>query len=156
MPGLSDTYFLRLQLNDDKGETRSVNWYWLSKQMDELSWKTSNWYTTPESKYADYTALQRLPKTTLRVSRQNMVRGDSTLHVLTLTNTGKAVAFFVHIRVVKGPGGDDILPVIFSDNYILLAPGEVRTIRCGYRSSDAGGAVPYVLVSAWNGDVATN
>jgi exo-1,4-beta-D-glucosaminidase len=154
--GLSDTYFLRLQLSDGKGETRSINWYWLSKQRDELSWKTSNWYTTPESAYADYTALQRLPQTTLAVSRQSVIRGDSTVHELMVTNTGKAVAFFVHLRVVKGPGGDDILPVIFSDNYLLLAPGEKRTIRCSYRTSDADGTAPYVATSCWNGAVVSN
>jgi exo-1,4-beta-D-glucosaminidase len=44
------------------------------------------------------------------------------------------------------------LPVIFSDNYISLAPGENRAIECSYQNKDAGNATPYVLVSGWNID----
>jgi exo-1,4-beta-D-glucosaminidase len=44
------------------------------------------------------------------------------------------------------------LPVIFSDNYIELAPGESRVIRCGYANKDANGATPYFVTSAWNLD----
>ena len=151
--GLSNTYFLRLQLTDSRGAVRSVNWYWLSQRMDELDWRKSNWYTTPESVYADYSGLQQLPKTTLKISPQRLIRGDSTIHVVKVTNTGKTVAFFVHIRVLKGRDGDDILPAIFSDNYLLLAPGEERTIRCSYHTRDAEGAEPFVLTEAWNSDM---
>jgi exo-1,4-beta-D-glucosaminidase len=151
--GLSNTYFLRLQLTDSRGAVRSINWYWLSQRMDELDWHKSNWYTTPESVYADYTGLQQLPKTALKVSTEPSVLGDSTIHRVRVTNTGKSVAFFVHVRVLKGEGGDDILPAIFSDNYILLAPGEERTIRCSYDTRDAEGAKPHVSVSAWNSTI---
>jgi len=66
------------------------------------------------------------------------------------TNTGKIVAFQLHLRALKGKTGDDILPVIFSDNYFELAPGETRTIHCTYADRDAEGAQPFFLVSAWN------
>ena len=73
--------------------------------------------------------------------------------MVTIKNTGSAVAFFVHLRALKGQGGDDILPVIFSDNYIELAPGERRVIRCSYANKDANGMIPYFLTSAWNLDI---
>ena len=149
---LSDTYFLRLELKGANKETQSINWYWLSKKGDTLNWKKSNWYTTPESSYADYSALQDMPKTTLDIHHTGTTIGDSAVHELKLTNTGKAVAFFIHIRALKGKGGEDILPVITGDNYILLAPGETRTIRYSYREKDADGATPYFRVSAWNLD----
>jgi exo-1,4-beta-D-glucosaminidase len=59
--------------------------------------------------------------------------------------------------VLKEKNSDDILPVIFSDNYISLAPGESRTVECSYENKDAGadGGSPYVLTTAWNLD-ATN
>ena len=75
---------------------------------------------------------------------------DSTTHKITIKNTGKAVAFFVHVRVLKEKNADDILPVIFSDNYISLAPGESRTIECIYSNKDAGDGTPHVLISGWN------
>ena len=153
--GLSPAYFVRLQLSDHKGDVKSINWYWLSQRAEVLNWKKSNWYTTPESVYADYSALQQIPKTALKLSHnQETTSGDSTMHMVTITNTGKSVAFFVHLRALKGKNGDDILPVIFSDNYISLAPGEKRVLTCTYSNKDAVNATPYFLTSAWNLDTA--
>ena len=45
------------------------------------------------------------------------------------------------------------MPVIFSDNYISLAPGESRTIECSYDNKYAAGAKPFILVNGWNIDV---
>lgn len=152
--GLSNTYFLRLQLTDDKGEIRSINWYWLSKKPDVLNWKKSKWYMTPQTGYTDYSALKDLPKTTLKVSYYtDKDSNDSIYHAVTITNTGKVVAYQVHLRALKGKTGDDILPVIFSDNYIELAPGESRVIKCSYADKDANGATPYFQTSAWNLDI---
>jgi exo-1,4-beta-D-glucosaminidase len=151
--GLSATYFLRLQLTDAKGAIQSINWYWLSKKGDVLDWKRSTWYTTPETSYADYTALQTLGKTTLHVvTTGGMASRDSSAHDITVTNTGSTVAFQVHLRALKGQSGDDILPVIFSDNYFELAPGEKRTIHCSYAVKDAEDATPFFVVTAWNAD----
>jgi exo-1,4-beta-D-glucosaminidase len=150
--GLSDTYFLRLQLTDNKGEVKSVNWYWLSKKGDVLNWKKSKWYMTPETSYTDFSALQKLAKTSLQVSYYTAKGTDSTYHGVTITNTGKTVAYQVHLRALKGKDGEDVLPVIFSDNYIELAPGESRVIRCIYANKDAGNIMPYFLTSAWNID----
>jgi len=149
----SDTYFLRLQLFDNGGNVKSINWYWLSKKGDVLNWKKSKWYMTPETSYTDYTGLKDMGKTALKVSYYTDKAADSTYHAVTIINTGKTVAFQVHLRALKGKDGDDILPVIFSDNYIELAPGESRVIRCSYANKDAGGATPYFVTSAWNLDV---
>ncbi|HTE01082.1 MAG TPA: glycoside hydrolase family 2 TIM barrel-domain containing protein [Mucilaginibacter sp.] len=150
--GLSDAYFLRLQLSDAKGAVKSINWYWLSKKPDVLNWKKSKWYMTPQSAYTDYSALQNIGKTTLKMAYYTDKGADSTYHAVTITNTGKTVAFQVHLRALKGKTGDDILPVIFNDNYIQLAPGESRVIRCSYANKDAKGVMPYFLTSAWNLD----
>ena len=135
---LSATYFLRLQLKDANGELKSINWYWLSQKGDVLDWSKSTWYTTPQTGYADYSALQTLGKTTLKMTQRSaMSSPDSAAHDIIITNTGSTVAFQVHLRALKGRDGDDILPVIFSDNYLELAPGETRTIRCTYAHKDA-------------------
>ena len=151
---LSETYFLRLQLSDAKGDMKSINWYWLSTKPDVLDWVKSKWYMTPQSGYADFSALQNIGKTSLKMVYTNGKKYDSTLHKIIITNTGKTVAFQVHLRALKGRSGDDILPVIFSDNYIELAPGETRTIFCSYANKDAKGAEPFFVTSAWNLDLA--
>jgi exo-1,4-beta-D-glucosaminidase len=150
--GLTSTYFLKLELIDAEGKIQSINWYWLSNKKDELNWKKSTWYYTPESSFADFSALQTMPVTTLNVHHTTSKTENSTTHKITVTNTGKSVAFFVHVRVLKEKGGDDILPVIFEDNYLLLAPGESRTIDCSYENRYAGNGTPYVLVNGWNLD----
>jgi exo-1,4-beta-D-glucosaminidase len=152
--GLDNVYFLRLQLSDATGKTKSINWYWLSKKDDALNWNKSEWYYTPQNNFADFTSLQSLPKTTLKVDQTITKEGARTIHKITVTNTGKSVAFFVHLRALKNKNEDDILPVIFDDNYLLLAPGESRTINCSYENKDAGSGNPYILTSAWNLDIA--
>jgi len=149
---LSNVYFVRLELKNAAGKVESINWYWLSSKKDELNWKKSTWYYTPQSAFADYSPLSGMAKTTLSVMHTSS--GDKAMpaHEITLKNTGKTVAFFVHIRALKEKGGDDILPVIFGDNYISLAPGESRTIKCSYERKDAGSGEPYFLVNGWNVD----
>jgi len=152
--GLSNTYFLRLEVADAAGKSLSINWYWLSNQQDELNWKKSNWFTTPQSTYADYSALQIMPKVLLKQNHKMLLRKDSVTYAITVTNKGSAVAFFVHLRALKSKGADDILPVIFSDNYFSLAPGETRVIKCKYHAKDSDQKEPYFLTSAWNIDTA--
>lgn len=152
--GLSSTYFLRLQLSDQNGATQSINWYWLSAKDDSLNWDKSTWFFTPQSAYTDYSALQQLPKTALKISSITNKRDDSTVNTVTITNTGNAVAFFVHVRALKGKDGDDMLPVIFNDNYICVAPGETRRINCTYSNKDSDNKAPYFITTAWNADAA--
>ena len=149
--GLSSTYFLKLKLVDGGGAVRDINWYWLSSKPDILDWSKSKWFITPESSYTDYSALGALSKTAVRYEvGASEFKGDSTVHEVTFTNAGKAVAFQVHLRALKGINGDDILPVIFSDNYLELAPGESRRIRCTYANRDADGAKAHFVVEGWN------
>jgi exo-1,4-beta-D-glucosaminidase len=154
--GLSKVYFLRLSLKDSKQNTKSINWYWLSQKPDQLAWSKSKWYYTPQSDFTDFKPLKNLPATSVSVNYSTDKKEKETRHLITVKNTGKAVAFFVHVRVLKEKNGDDILPVIFSDNYISLAPGESRTIECSYENKDAAGAKPYVLITGWNLNVAAS
>lgn len=147
---LSSTYFLRLQLNDENGNAQSINWYWLSTKDDKLNWNKSEWFYTPQSDYTDFSALQTMPKTNVKMDYTTQSNNTTTTHTITLTNKGNAVAFFVHLRALKNKGGEDILPVIFDDNYLLLAPGETRIIHCSYQNKDAVNAQPRITLTAWN------
>jgi exo-1,4-beta-D-glucosaminidase len=94
--------------------------------------------------------LSQLPKVHLKVASQNERKGSEAQTHVTLENPSKSLAFFVRLKVTKGPGGEEILPVIWQDNYISLLPGEKREITASYRSSEVGASKPTVEVSGWN------
>jgi len=69
---------------------------------------------------------------------------------VTLENPNKSLAFFVRLKVDRGTRGEEILPVVWNDNYISLLPGEKRELKAIYRAVDLGSAKPEVEVSGWN------
>jgi len=145
-------YFLDLRVNTASGQPLSSNFYWLAAKMDELDWPKSTWYGTPVKVYADLTPLGALRPTTITTTvtnRRRAAAGEGETHVA-LVNTGKSIAFFVRLQVTKGPGGDEILPAFWEDNYVSLIPGEKRDIVVAYRLADLGNAQPAVKVAGWN------
>jgi exo-1,4-beta-D-glucosaminidase len=150
--GLSPAYFLDLRVTDSGGKLVGSNFYWLSTKPETLDWTKSNWYTTPTASYADYTSLAQLPKVKLNISSRSERGGEDEVTRVTLENPSKAVAFFVRLKVNMGKGGEEILPVVWQDNYISLLPGEKREITATYRSTGMGTSKPEVTVSGWNVD----
>ena len=148
--GLSDTYFLDLRVTDATGKLVGSNFYWLSTKPETLDWAKSNWYTTPTASYADYTALSQLPKVNLKVTSRTEAKGEETITHVTLENSAKTVAFFVRLKVDRGKNGDEILPVIWQDNYVSLLPGEKREVTATYRTSGLGTEKPIIEVTGWN------
>jgi exo-1,4-beta-D-glucosaminidase len=147
---LSPTYFLSMRILDQSGKLLGSNFYWLSTKRETIDWSRSNWYTTPTSSYADFTALANLPKVKLTVSSRNERQGAEELTHVVLENPSKNLAFFVRLKVNRGKGGQEILPVMWQDNYLSLLPGEKREITATYRASELGAAVPSVEVRGWN------
>jgi exo-1,4-beta-D-glucosaminidase len=144
--GLSSTYFVSLELQDPSDHPVSRNLYWLSTKPETLDWEKSTWYVTPTKTFADYTALNSLPPAELQVTAQSKP-GETTV---TLTNAGKAIAFGVHLKVKKGTDGDEVLPVLWEDNYFSLLPAETREVTATYNVPDLGQSKPVVDVEAWN------
>ncbi|KAI8632523.1 glycoside hydrolase family 2 protein [Xylariaceae sp. FL1651] len=120
----NDVVFLRLTLVDGKNTTISRNVYWLSN-IDTLDWDNSDWFYTPVTKYADYTALNKLQTAKVSVSTTKGARGaDSDKgYTIALENQSSVPAFFIRLNLVDKAGGD-ILPVFWSDNYVTLFPHE--------------------------------
>jgi len=150
--GLSPTYFLALRLQDSDGKLVGSNFYWLSTKPETIDWAKSNWYTTPTESYADFTAISQLPKVKLRVAETTEHKGEDNVTRVTIENPSKSLAFFVRLKVDKGVKGEEILPVVWQDNYISLLPGEKRTITATYHASELGTAKPSVEVSGWNAE----
>jgi exo-1,4-beta-D-glucosaminidase len=148
--GLSSVYFVALRLTDSTGKQVGSNFYWLSTKPETLDWAKSNWWMTPTDSYADFTALSQLPKLKLKVTSRTERKGEESITHVTLENQNKSLAFFVRLKVKKGAKGEEILPVVWEDNYISLLPGEKRDIAATYRTSEPGTAKAGIEVSGWN------
>ncbi len=148
--GLSRTYFIELELASAAGKSLSRNVYWLSTQTDELDWEHSNWYLTPEMRYADLTPLQSLPTATAEVRATMRHEGAEDIASVTLTvpPSSKAVALFQHVSIKRPAGGEPMLPILWSDNDVTLWPGESLTLKAQFAA--AGAEAPVVEVSGWN------
>jgi exo-1,4-beta-D-glucosaminidase len=125
LAGLSQTYFVKLQLKDATGKVLSDNFYWYSTKDDEVP-ESCDWHCLPTN-YADLTALQNLPQ--VKVQHSERVGKNSVTVVL--TNSSRSLAFLIRARVTKG--GAEIVPVFWSDNYVSLLPGEIRTLRASFQ-----------------------
>jgi exo-1,4-beta-D-glucosaminidase len=148
--GLSPVYFVVLQLTDSTGKLVGSNFYWLSTKPETIDWAKSTWWMTPTESYADFTALAQLPKVKLKVSDRTERKGEESYTHVTLENPSKNLAFFVRLKVSKGAKGEEILPVVWEENYVSLLPGEKREITATYHTRELGTAKPVVEVSGWN------
>jgi len=150
--GLSPAYFLDLRVTDSGGNLVGSNFYWLSTKPETLDWSKSNWYTTPTKSFADYTSLAQLPKVKLNVSSrsEHVNNSEDTITRVTIENPGTTIAFFVRLKLGKGKTGEEILPVLWQDNYISLLPGEKREITAAYHAGGPDGAEPQIDASGWN------
>ena len=110
--------FIRLQLTDADGQMLTENMYWTNTQKD-----------------LDYTPLNQLAEARLTVEQEGR-------HALRLKNQTKRVAFANRLRLVDAKTGERILPVIWSDNYVTLMPGEERVITF----EAEGGERPFALL----------
>jgi exo-1,4-beta-D-glucosaminidase len=150
LQGLSPTYFLRLETRDRGGKLLSSNLYWLSTKPETLDWSKSTWYFTPTAQFADYTALEDLPEVQVQAAARTDASGEQQTTHVSLQNAAKSPAFFVRLKLARGAGGQEVLPVLYEENYITLLPGEKRDIAIAYRAADLGGSKPAVEVSGWN------
>jgi len=151
----SAAYFLRLTLQDDSGSKLSSNFYWLSTKPDQLAMDGHTWYYTPEKTFADFRELGRLAKVTLSYKGEFDPGQDESVERITISNPTDRLAFLIHLRLTRGPSGEEILPILWDDNYFELLPGESRDINAKFRTSDLGHATPDVEVSGWNVSSAT-
>ena len=149
--GTSATYFLNLQLFSSSGELLSRNFYWLSKKPDVLDFAKTEWYYTPQTEFADFTALENLPKASVKATLHAVVgtERDAAFRIA-LENDGKHIAFLTRLRLVRGKAQEEILPVFWPDNYLSLLPGEKRELTVSIRKSDLGPTKPLLIVDGFN------
>ena len=130
--GASATWFLSLKLEDPSDDVVSENFYWFSTTPETLQWDKGTWYTTPTKTFAQ--ELHRV-RDAGRHGVRLKVEPKSTDHstTVTITNPTKSLAFAVHLKVKNERDGEEILPVIWEDNYFALLPGQTRQVTATYQ-----------------------
>ncbi|HAJ95948.1 MAG TPA: hypothetical protein DCP02_06920 [Actinobacteria bacterium] len=120
-------------------------------QPDVLS-SEIQWYMRDVTTYADLTGLNLLETNdNVTASAFKEVSGDQETATISVNNTSITnIAFFVRVEVIKGEGGQEVLPVTYTDNYITLWPGESATIKAEYATADLGDQPAYFLVRGYN------
>ena len=147
---LSSTYFLKLVLQNKAGEMVGSNFYWMSTTPETFDWSKSNWYTTPTASQTDFTGLAQLPKVKLATSILTERRSDQEVTHVTVRNPSKSLAFFIRLKLDRGANGEEVLPILWQDNYFSLLPGESREITATYQAKQLGSAKPVVTARGWN------
>jgi hypothetical protein len=128
---LSSTYFIRLTLT--RGSTElSENLYWRGIKEDDLK------------------AARALPKVKLETNTKVMRDGNQWHLTTELINKTSHPALMVKLKVVRIKSRERILPVIFSDNFVSLMPGEKRTITMELEDADTQGEKPDVAIEGFN------
>jgi hypothetical protein len=128
---LSSTYFIRLTLT--RGSTElSENLYWRGIKEDDLK------------------AARDLPKVKLEANTKVMRDGNQWHLTTELINNTSHPALMVKLKVVREKSRERILPVIFSDNFVSLMPGEKRTITMELEDADTQGEKPDVTIEGFN------
>jgi exo-1,4-beta-D-glucosaminidase len=149
-PDLTPTYFVKLTLEEASGKPVSSNFYWLSTKPETLEDSKGTWYYTPTKTYADFTALTTLPAVSLNISAKTERRGRDEVAHVTFANPSPNLAFFVHLKINKGKGGEEVLPILWQDNYIPVLPGEKREISATFGWEGLQGSGLYLSVDGYN------
>ncbi len=131
---LSEVYFIKLQLKDRSGKTLSENFYWKSK------------------KPLDYKVLNELRPVNLDIKTETTAKDGKYIINAEITNpeSSTAIAFTIHLQVVKKSNGERILPVFMNDNYFSLVKGETKNIHIQFDKSLVKGDEPILQVEPFN------
>jgi exo-1,4-beta-D-glucosaminidase len=134
---LTPVYFLKLTLNDSSGKLVGSNFYWFSSSPETITHGVINLNDGFAKTYADFRALSELPKTTIKASSQTAEeQGEVVTHIM-LRNDDAGLAFFVRLNLSTCSENKEVLPILWSDNYVSLLPGEVREVTASYRAPRA-------------------
>jgi hypothetical protein len=132
--GLSDVHFIRLTLKDRTGKTVDDNFYWRGNRR------------------SDFTALNTLPKATLKVTSTIVRRGGKCYIDARITNPVSApgIAFAVRVQAVRSSSGEQILPAFMNDGYFTLLKGEMKDIHIAFDEALLGADTPRLVVTPYN------
>ncbi len=141
--GDSSMYFVDLQLKNKAGVVVSKNFYWVPAKASTYDWARTRYTTSPILTYENMTALRALPQVNIEATLR-MVGDKAEVH---LHNPSKSLAFQVAVSM-DNAAGLSITPVMWSDNYVELTPGESVTLTASMPAHLP--SKPVFRVSGWN------
>jgi exo-1,4-beta-D-glucosaminidase len=144
--GDSKVYFVDLTLKES-GKVVSHNFYWLPSKLTNFNWPKTDWAYTPVIEHEDMKELSTLPQVKIEAEARVESKDDHETVQIRLHNPSKALAFQLVARA-SNAHGDDILPAMWSDNYIELMPGESQVLAVSLPAHILTGAE--VHLSGWN------
>ena len=97
----------------------------------------------------DYQELKRLPQTTLSSKMSYSEQQRQWNGKVTITNKSDVPALMIRLNVV-GSDGVQILPMLYSDNYFSLMPGESKEVSLQWADRDTHGKKAKVMISGYN------
>jgi exo-1,4-beta-D-glucosaminidase len=149
--GVSPTYLVRCQLWDRADTLIVDNVYWQSTTDDDMGGPQHDLaFELNETSWADFTALNSMPRTDVKIALSVTGAGEESRAAITLTNSSANPAFFMRIELIKGPDGDEVLPITYEDNYITLFANESRTLAARFRTADLAGEHAYLRLEGYN------
>jgi exo-1,4-beta-D-glucosaminidase len=123
-------FFVRCQLFDESGKLVVDNTYWQSQKDDDLGVRKNDAYMTMrQDKWADMTALNTMNHVTVEIEAQQNKIGTESHVTIRLHNPSEHIAFFERATISESRDGNEILPIIYDDNYITVFPGETAEIH---------------------------
>jgi exo-1,4-beta-D-glucosaminidase len=143
-------YFIQLNLKNTTRRLLSSNFYWLSTKKPKFDWEKTTRRSTPISSYEDMTTLLNLPKMHVSATAHLRTGKDGESVQVRLKNTSAALAFQVRLAINAGKRGEEILPVLWEDNYVSLLPGEERSVEARFPGKHSIGSHPTLKISGWN------
>ncbi len=149
--GMSPTYFVRCELATADGTPLVDNLYWQSTTNDDLGGpQHDNAFVLNQVRWADFTAINTMPNVDAAISARMTRAGNESRAAITLTNPSPHVAFFMRAEVTKGPGGDEVLPITYEDNYVTLFPNETRTLWARFLTADLDRREAHLRLKGYN------
>jgi exo-1,4-beta-D-glucosaminidase len=145
--GMERIFLIDLKLTDSAGNVVSRNFYWTPYTLTTFDWNATTYTHTPAERYSDLREMTQLPAATVSAQAETVSTPQGREIRLHLKNTSSALAFQVR-ALVRTPSGDLIAPVIWSDDWIELTPGESKTLIATLPEDAPTNAV--VNLAGWN------
>lgn len=130
---LTASYFVKLTLN--KGDkVLSDNFYLAGKEE------------------GNYQSLTKIPQVKLTNNLTFTKDGDNWIGKGTIKNETSTPAVFLRLKVTGNKSNDLILPIVYSDNYFSLMPGEEKAVEITFKNEDTRGEQPVLSIEGINAE----
>lgn len=98
-----------------------------------------------------WAGLQTIPpaKVTAVVTDREVIT-DESVYNIRIENTSSVPAVYAWVHVIKGTGGQEVLPSFWNDDALTLMPHEIRHLTVRFRTKQLDEAKPHLMVEGFN------